>query len=291
MISVIHADRCELNHHPTTSTIVLSYYESIPRTLQLALFRCRIEQRSSNFDMMTTNQSFQYDDDELLYYDSGISFSESLTNLDYGDDDGLLLLDDAAGDVIEPLELSTAPVDHNDINAYGNDSRNDTLEPPKQIVYYPSPQYQIDNSTECKKQIQMLQTQLAYARYEYLCLHAHTQVSLSHFYQLVYCLPPLQPMVKNTQSGDEAVIVIAEPSAEQTDIGCKMGRPRGRRDRHKRNHRRCKLCMQYENISANEKSNIWTCKGRMGGKNGGRKACQYFECNGQRKRRKNVIGS
>jgi hypothetical protein len=63
-----------------------------------------------------TNQSLQYDDDELLYYDSDISFSGSVTNLDYGDDDGLLLLDDAAGDVIEPLELSTAPVVHNRID-------------------------------------------------------------------------------------------------------------------------------------------------------------------------------
>ena len=230
-----------------------------------------------------TNQSLQYDDDELLYYDSDISFSGSVTNLDYGDDDGLLLLDDAAGDVIEPLELSTAPVVHNGIDANGNGSRNDTLEPPKQIVYYPSPQYQIDNSTEIKNQIQMLQTQLAFTRYEYLCLHAHTQVSLSHFYQLVRCLPPIQTMVNNTQSGDGAVIVIDEPSAEQMEIGGKMGRPRGRQDRRKRNRRRCKLCMQYEDISANGHSNMFTCKGRLGGKSGGASACQYFRSDGRNK--------
>ena len=81
--------------------------------------------------MTTTNQSFQNDDEVLLYYDSDISFPESLSNVDCGDIDGPLLLD-AADDGMERMQLSTNPVDHNEtapdnhngIDANGNDSRN-----------------------------------------------------------------------------------------------------------------------------------------------------------------------
>jgi len=252
--------------------------------------------------MTTTNQSFQNDDEVLLYYDSDISFPESLSNVDCGDIDGPLLLD-AADDGMEPMQLSTTPVDHNEtapvnhngIDANGNDSRNNTLKPPKQIVYYPSPQqYQNDNQI-----IQMLQTQLAFVRHEYLCLHAHTQVSLSQLYQLIYCLAPPQPMVNSTQSGGGAGIVIGEPSVKQTEkvagisVGAnclqlpaediQTGIPTRGKDKCKRNPRRCGLCFKYEDASKNEQSNMITCKGRMGGKNGGQIACQYFTCDGQKK--------
>ena len=90
---------------------------------------------------------------------------------------------------------------------------------------------------------------------------------------------------------DGAATVIDDESQIAGPIKLGRGRPKGSADIHERGPRPCALCRQYETIPASEKSNIWTCKGRMGGKNGGRKACQYFECNGQRKRTTNMIGS
>ena len=51
-----------------------------------------------------------------------------------------------------------------------------------------------------------------------------------------------------------------------------------------RKRQRCRLCKQYEDKSTNEPSNMFTCKGRMGGANGGQKiARQYFTFDGEKK--------
>ena len=73
------------------------------------------------------------------------------------------------------------------------------------------------------------------------------------------------------------------PTEEMQTVTSNMGRPRGKQDRCDRQRRRCTLCMQYENKSANKESNASTCRGRLGGKSGGAKACQYFTCDGQKK--------
>lgn len=73
------------------------------------------------------------------------------------------------------------------------------------------------------------------------------------------------------------------PTERMQTVISNMGRPKGRQDRCERQRRRCALCMQYEDKSANEESHASTCRGRLGGKNGGAKACQYFTCDGQKK--------
>ena len=76
-------------------------------------------------------------------------------------------------------------------------------------------------------------------------------------------------MMNNNQTYDGAVTVIGE-----SQIGTsKLGRPKGSAD----------ICQVYEIKSVNEESNVFTCKGRMGGKKGGRKACQYFFLDGTSK--------
>ena len=236
------------------------------------------------------NQSFDDDDGDLDFVaecDSDIDVSDSVFTLDYGDD-GLLLIDTACDD-IEPLQISTESVDHHDeivglshiicgeniVNGHGNESCSNNIIPPTQIVHLLSPQYRIDSSNDIEKQL--LQFQLASVRYENCYLRA--QFACMQFCQSVYWSPPPQPMMNNYQTYDGAVTVIGE-----SQIGTsKLGRPKGSADIQPRGPRPCALCQVYEIKSANEQSNVFTCKGRMGGKKGGRKACQYFFLDGTSK--------
>ena len=74
---------------------------------------------------------------------------------------------------------------------------------------------------------------------------------------------------------------LSQPADEEEVAINVMGRPKGRCDTYQRAARPCGLCKKYE--PQNEPTNVYTCKGRMGGKNGGRKACQYFTEDGERK--------
>jgi hypothetical protein len=70
------------------------------------------------------------------------------------------------------------------------------------------------------------------------------------------------------------------PAEEMQGDTSGMGTPRRGRDKCTRKSRRCGLCMRYADES---ESNMFTCKGRWGGKNGGSRACQYFTCDGKKK--------
>ena len=128
--------------------------------------------------------------------------------------------------------------DNGIVDAKCNDSCNNCLEPPEQIVYSPSPQHKVDNtSSEIEKQV--IQTQLAFARYENR--HLHAQVA---FFQSVYCLLIPQLLANNIQTVNGVVVVTDGLPAEEMEIGIirSGGRRRGTRDRCKRLPRRCGLC-------------------------------------------------
>lgn len=173
----------------------------------------------------------------------------------------------------------------------------------KLLIICPSPQINPQNNN-INTQTQLLQTQLAFVLFANWQLQTQLAVARNENWQLraqlgfvqycnqnTSCVPTVQPKNNNHIQTDNWVIAVAtaaSPAADTLDgqlrdrlqaIGSRnVGRPKRGYDKCKRKARKCGLC-KFNNST----TTMYVWKGRMGGNNGGRSACQYFHLDGTSK--------